>query len=359
MKPASYYRRSLQYGLTMVELMIALAVGLFLTGMISAIFVAGKGSNRYQEAMSRMQESARYAMDYMGRTIRNAGYQGCGSISKFANTINGGTSNWWLNLSSPLIGYEGGVSTYPTQIVSTSPVSPVANTDAFVTVGFDDSDNLAVTGHNAPSAQIDTTTHSIKPGTVLVITDCAQTTVFQMSGPTNNNNNASNVVHNEGNTISPGNCYKGLGASCSATEKNYTFQPGASILRLASNAFYIRPSSTTANVNSLWTVALGNDASGNVTTLPQEIAEGVENMQIEYGEDTDSDGVPNRYVTANNVSAWPNVITVRVSLLMATLENNLSSGAQTYTYNGTTTTATDRRVRRTFTSVFALRNRAK
>ncbi|MBC7501972.1 MAG: PilW family protein, partial [Herminiimonas sp.] len=68
---------------------------------------------------------------------------------------------------------------------------------------------------------------------------------------------------------------------------------------------------------------------------------------------------PNRYVVASSVTAWPKVITMRVSLLMSTTENNVSSTAQTYTYNGSTDTATDRRVRRTYTSVFTLRNRSK
>lgn len=345
-----------QKGVTLAELMVAMTIGLFVGGMIMGIYIGSKNSVRYEEAMSRLQENARFAMSTIEKAVRNAGYQGCGNISQFANVVNGGSGNLWLNLSSPIIGYEGGVSTFPSQISSANPVS---GSDAMIVVSVDDSDNIAVINHNPTSAQIDTTQHSIQPGTILVISDCAHTAVFQMTGPTNNNNNATNIVHNTGTGV-PGNCSKYLGTSCPGGVK-YTFQPGASVMRLSSNSFFVAPSANTSNGNSLWTIQLGSyDSSNNVNTAPQELVTGVDNMQILYGEDTDNDGVPNRYVTADAVSSWSKVIAIQVSLLMSTLANGVSSTNQKYSYNGTSNiTATDRRVRRTFTSTIALRNRSQ
>lgn len=51
------------------------------------------------------------------------------------------------------------------------------------------------------------------------------------------------------------------------------------------------------------------------------------------------------------------VVSVRISLLMQSIENNIASQPQSYTFNGTTTTPTDRRLRQAFTTVVALRNR--
>jgi type IV pilus assembly protein PilW len=47
------------------------------------------------------------------------------------------------------------------------------------------------------------------------------------------------------------------------------------------------------------------------------IAEGVENLQFEYGVDTDADGVPDTMLAANAVSAadWQNVVSVRMHVL--------------------------------------------
>lgn len=93
----------------------------------------------------------------------------------------------------------------------------------------------------------------------------------------------------------------------------------------------------------------------------QELVEGIEDMQIVYGVDTENDGSANYYDTYNNIFilATPNIVSLRVSLLAATIENNISSEPLTYYYNGQTITAPDRRIRRVFTSTIALRNRVR
>lgn len=345
-------------GFTMVELMITMAIGLIIVGLIGGIYVGSKKSFRYQETTSRLQENARFATDTLSRTIRNAGFSGCRTDIAPVNVINGGTSSWWLNLAAPIVGYEGGVSTFPTGIATTGTAAGVliAGTDAFTTVGLDSSNEVSVTSHNANSAVIHSTTNMIPKGSIMVISDCSRTAIFQMSGPTATGGN--HIDHNTGNVVSPGNCYKGLGTSCSGTETNYTFQPGATLMQITASAFYIgKSTSTTGNGRSLWAVQLGN-TSGTASTSAIELIEGVDDMQIEYGESSSVNGTPDRYVIASDVTSWTKVVTMRVSLLLATVEDKVSSGAQTYTYNGTSTTATDRRVRRVYTSTFTIRNRS-
>ena len=80
-------------------------------------------------------------------------------------------------------------------------------------------------------------------------------------------------------------------------------------------------------------------------------------MQVTYGEDTDGDKSPNYFVTAPNVTDWEKVVAARITLLLRSSDNNITQSNQTYTYNGTTTTATDRRLRRVFTTTIAIRNR--
>ena len=95
----------------------------------------------------------------------------------------------------------------------------------------------------------------------------------------------------------------------------------------------------------------------NTNNQTNGLIEGVENMQILYGEDNNDDGWANYYVPAGNVVNWEKVVSIRVSLLIRSLEDNLAARPLAYTYNGATTTATDRRLRRVFTSTFAIRNR--
>jgi type IV pilus assembly protein PilW len=92
---------------------------------------------------------------------------------------------------------------------------------------------------------------------------------------------------------------------------------------------------------------------------------GVENMQVLYGEDTDDDGVANRYRTADSVANFDDVVSMRIGLLLRT-DGNISpdTNTQTYILNGTTaeigTTVdpfNDRRGRYVFSSTIKLRNR--
>lgn len=107
-------------------------------------------------------------------------------------------------------------------------------------------------------------------------------------------------------------------------------------------------------MHSLWSYSVPDYTGAG---QPQELVEGVDNLVLLYGEDTDNDQAANRYVTADNVGTWNNVVSVRIQLLMASVQNSVSPIAQTYTFNGASATAADRRIRSVFTSVITLRNR--
>lgn len=89
---------------------------------------------------------------------------------------------------------------------------------------------------------------------------------------------------------------------------------------------------------------------------PQPLVENVEDMQITYGVDANGTGSANYYVDAGSVTKWSQVISLHVSLLLVSQEDNLAPVAQTYQYNGAATTATDRRLRAVFNTTIALRN---
>jgi type IV pilus assembly protein PilW len=137
----------------------------------------------------------------------------------------------------------------------------------------------------------------------------------------------------------------------------------ATVLQVASTDYFI--ASNVAQQPALFRkegVGL-NTVRNGLQKAREELVEGVEDMQVYYGEDTDGDGVVNRYVTAtamdNSCSTspdcWNNVASVRISLLLRTLEDDIAQAPQTYRYDGTTVTANDRRLRRVFTTVVAVR----
>ena len=65
----------LQRGLTLIELMVAALLAIFLVGGILLLHLSGRSTFIDAEQLSRIQENVRFASDYMIRDIRNAGFR--------------------------------------------------------------------------------------------------------------------------------------------------------------------------------------------------------------------------------------------------------------------------------------------
>ena len=63
-----------QRGLSLVEIMVSLLIGVFLMGGVLQIFDSSKRGFRYQEGMSQVQEQGRFAMEFLTANLRVAGY---------------------------------------------------------------------------------------------------------------------------------------------------------------------------------------------------------------------------------------------------------------------------------------------
>jgi type IV pilus assembly protein PilW len=169
---------------------------------------------------------------------------------------------------------------------------------------------------------------------------------------------------------SPATAYDlGLSSTC-ATTPVYTSgrlmltAAGARVQKVVGTVFYIgKRSDTATNLPSLFRRSL---SSTGIAGTAEELVEGVENMQILYGENTnnDSNNTADRFVPADNVTDWDAVVSVRITLLVMSLEDNLVSVAQPYTYNGVVynggtgngAAPPDKRLRRVFTTTINLRN---
>lgn len=348
-------------GLSLVELMVAIAVSSILLAGVGNIYVGNKMSYLVAEESSRMQESARFALNDMTKDIRMAGYRGCDSeTTRFANTLNG-TNGWLVDLESGIIGYEGGVSTFPTEFGA----NVTGSTDAVIIIRADSDDSYIVVSHTPSSATLQLNgNHDLKQGEILFITDCIQASVFQQSN-VNINDTISVVVHNTGAAVTPGNCTKKMftnpslsAADCSDTS-DFDEQPfgnDAMLSRLLANAYFIGLEN---GIPTLYrqSVTHGSATTTTLSTNRQALVQGVEDMQVLYGEDTaGSDGVPDQFRTADSVADWKNVVAVRLTLLMRSTRE-LNNVPQNYTFNGTAVTPTDRYIRRTYTSTIKLRNR--
>lgn len=310
--------KSRQLGLSLIELMIAMTVGLVMTGAVLQVYLQSSSSYHLQDELSYIQENGRYGLSEVMKELRMAGYSSCGESAKIANSIETSED---VKFTYGLIGYSVdstdstvaagaiAVSDYPSELDDAWD-----GTDALQIYKASQDAALYVTSHNANSATIHIKgTHAYTPNTIMMIADegCSQVGVFALTGPTNNNANANHLNHNTGSG-SIENCTKKLGGEftcASGTQESKEYGPGSRVMKVDSILYYVRDSGSDASNPGLYRSIFGSE---------EEVVQGVEDMIVSFGVDTDDDGVANQYLTARNVkeTEWVDVMSARVSLLM-------------------------------------------
>lgn len=344
------YSKSPQTGFTLIELMIAMLLGAFLIGGIIQIFLGSRQTYRMQENLSRLQENGRFAMDFITRDNRMMGFQGCASRTVVPNIIidpgnpNPNTTPATLTggLSTPLVGADNVANNWSADACGASN-DCVSGTDA-ITYHFGASCGGYLTGNmgtnNANIQILASNSCNISAYDVLMLSDCSATDIF-IATSASSGSSVQTIAHaNNQNTTN--NLSKLYGSD-------------AEVLAFRSYSFFIR--NNTSGEPVLWRLDNSKAAS---TTNPIELVEGVENMQILYGADTDttSDGSANYYVPAGTAGLdMSRVVSIRISVLVRSMNDGLAAQPIAYTFNDATVTPTDRRIRRVYTSTIALRNR--
>jgi type IV pilus assembly protein PilW len=221
-----------QRGMSLIELMVAMVIGLIILAGLSQIFVSGRTAYTLQERVGDLQENGRFAIGFLDRSLRMAGYpQASATITAFQSVITPATC-----------------------------------------------DNCGENGTDVVSICYMATQASF---------DCTGTAVAQNDPPRQ------------------------------VVRETYFIQRGADgVSRLMCRARPL-PVNLTDTANPC-----GQDA-GTLQTQP--LVDGIENLQVLYGIDTDTDpeaagaGFPNQYVKASGVTDWEEVVAVRVALLASTI----------------------------------------
>ncbi|WP_341649485.1 PilW family protein [Thauera humireducens] len=72
-----------QRGLTLVELMIGLLVGMLVIGAVLYVFLGSRLTYKYNDTMGRIQENGRVAIEMIGQDVRMAGFIGCRRLAAY------------------------------------------------------------------------------------------------------------------------------------------------------------------------------------------------------------------------------------------------------------------------------------
>jgi type IV pilus assembly protein PilW len=299
-----------QAGLTLVELMVALTLGLFLTLGLVLMMSDTSRSFKIQDDYARMQENAVSGLRYISESLRHAGFYGLaaqtiplqpyGTVGSITDAC-GATVPY--DSLVPLFGYDSASAATAAAVV------PCINAANFVAPGSILIARLA-SGLAIPDAEVPSDGNLanaiVDAGTIYVQSDIGSGWVFKGSEVT---------------------AYMNSEGKRHANNRHYPAFP------YQMHVYYVRPCSRPTGSGGL---CLATDDGGRpIPTLVRQelvgstmqerpLAEGVERITFLYGIDVaggvtgDGDGIADRYVRAPTIAQWDRVVAVRVTLLVRT-----------------------------------------
>jgi len=365
-------------GFSLIELMVAVTLGLMLTLALISVFVGTRQSYQSTTGVASLADEGRFTLDTIAQIARVAGFMGCTAATEISvnGTFSYTVDNAVLNSSSAPLPYnfQLGVGGYESTgtgpggsvTVSATPTAGAAAGDWTPTLGgsFTGATSQQVQGSDVlvlrsslPQSTPVYTTATAAAGTssltvssagnlqaneLAVISDCTKAVPFQISGVSAG---TPATINFGGSTGPPGNASSTLPVGFSA---------GALVYPLTTTVFYIGVGAD--GDSALRRLDLLNGQVGTNIFTDSEVVEDVENMQILYGLSTSS-GIS--YVTADQVTDFTEVVSIEVAVLVASPTGSVPAPttAQTFNLLGTTVTAPkDTRLRRVFVKTIGIRN---
>lgn len=297
----------------MVELLVAMLLGLFLLYALVQILINGKQSFSSANSMSRLQENGRIATNMVVSELKRAGYMG-------------GNSNM-----QDISGSSGKVD--PSMTCPTAGDTWVRMVEQRV-AGIDDG--------NTGYACIPDATYL--RGDVLVLRHAAPWLADTFSA---------NKVYLR-SSLFEGRIFTGANAALSPA--NDVLDTPQNERELLAYAFFVGDSGRTCGgrvVPSLFRVGVDD----NSQPVARELLPGIEDFQVQYGVSGPNDNIVDRYYNANDVPSWDRVQTVRIWLLVrGECTETGFTDANTYTYGDQNYTPGDNFRRQLYSSVVMVRN---
>jgi len=339
--------------------MLALVISIATVGGLFSIYLNTTQSRDFTEANSRIQESGRFAIQYLSRDIRMIGYRGCVSNeAPITNVIAKNIPAGYDPLQLELSGYE--ITT------GWNTDTPFANATAITNRIRTGTHALSVARMSSISAQLsenqsdnsanikiaESSNLGLDKNDIVYISDCVNADIFSITNTPTKADGIVTLTHATGTNTS--------------NSLSKAYQSNASLAKYQSNLYFIGNTNRTnkqgAIIYALYEAQV--DYSSSTTSfIVNELIEGVENMQILYGELLATNNI--KYVSSTAVTDMNNVTSVQLGLLI-TSQNEVRQTTDIQTYylaqqeintTGTSPHARDTRLRHAFNSTIQIRNR--
>ena len=290
--------RRREQGFTLVELMVAVAVGLLLLAGLSTLFTNNSNAQVEIERANRQVENGRYAMQLMTGDLRNAGYYS---------------------------EYDPVELSVPTALPDPCSLDLTGMRDAiaFAVQGYDNSNSLGCLSDVKANTDVVVVRHT--QTCVVGAADCEDDTAggpfFQASQCSNDYELGSSdkTKHFQISAINSG--FTLHKYNCTAVNNSGSV---ADVRRLLTHIYFVANNSVDSDGIPTLKRAEVVSKGGVMSVQIVPLAEGIENMQLEYGLDSNDDGVADSFSTKINDAEWGNVVSVKLHLLARTLSPSMA-----------------------------------
>lgn len=331
-----------QTGFSLVEVMIGLIIGLLILMGVVMVYLSGSRTAATTEALSRVQESGRFAMHFLSQDIRSAGFKrACqNDVNILLDETSAAYDEDLFNLDDALMGWDDAAGDFAANIPDYVRGDVVLIKTASRVSGVTASGN---TPANAATINTTPVKSGLEAGSIIFVGDSESCDIFQ-KGNGANANGLGRGVGAGGND--PGNKNPGSHTFSKA------YDDSMQIFLFDSTVFYI--GTGLDGQPALKRVSFSSGTAG----ASEELVNGISDMQLLYGEDTDSDLSVDNYVAAGAVGDWDDVVSIQVNLLATSFAAGVIDEAQTLPapWNGLADPG-DGRLRRVFNSTVGIRNR--
>ncbi len=324
------FKNQTQQGFSLIELMIAMTLSLVLIAMILSVFLSNARNQAMRDAVGSIQENTRFASHFFSRDFQGLGFWGCLEGGENEVTVlskSAPVANQLAQLNTPDKVESSLMATDGSTAGAASAAEYAPDTLSILSIS---QSSLALTNNMASvSADIETTTSSLKKDDEILIGDCKRADLIKISKVT-----ASKIEHKS--------------SANTSDDLSYAYDSNAFIYPIDRIVYSVK---TGANGSP----ALFRQRDSEPEA---ELLNNVDNMQILYGRSDDNGNL----LGYTPISALPpadfkNIISIRISLLLTSAAEVLSEPSR-YSFNGATNIlATDKKMRRVFTSTYTLRNR--
>ncbi|MEM7359811.1 MAG: PilW family protein [Pseudomonadota bacterium] len=323
-----------QQGYTLIELLVGLLIGLFLSGAAIQSYLSTKETYTITQNVNRVQEDSRFATFFLSRDLRETTNLGC--IKAVRNMLPAAVDNNLTDLLVKVGGWDHDDTSLGDEVNLDGNYAVQTNRtkwrglnngtnqqlpDEIDSISFSDSivikkitpvEGATITA-TADATTFNVTGYTPQTNEILIIGDCFRSDQFQVGA----------VTGTSSYTVTP---------NPSTTTFGQNWGPSARLYSVTFTNYYVGLRSG-ASVPSLFRL----DSAVGATA--EELVEGVESMQVLYGLDLDNDGDANRYVSARDLSAaeWEDLVSIRVGLLFVApggIDEETAEASQTYSLAG-------------------------